>query len=521
MTSPLIGIDLGTRYAMAAYCPSGQGPVLIPNRWGEFKTPSVVCWENDRWYAGEEAMRKEFYIPDSCWWDIKRKLSSDWAPIVDGRSLSAQEILVPLLSQVREDCEATLKCMVTSAVITVPAHFSFLERSAMARVARNSGFENVRIINEPTAAAMACARDGRVLVVDFGAGTFDVSVLEVEGKTWQVLESLGDSSVGGIEIDVKLAQWMAASAGLSYENLSSVFKKLILSEAERVKCDLSFRPKIRWQIPTALSSNRAEIIVTRGDLERLARPVLSKAVDMVSELWNRHGPESLLLVGGSSRIPLFRDLISRKVAIPEHISRCPDEVVALGAAVYASNGEDDLLIDVLSESLGVLAFDGTPVPLLKKGHPLPARASKAFKSVGSGTFRLSLFQGDLESKCRVIACLELRNVQEGEKIELDFSVNTGGLLHVKASIEGERVVSIAPLDLGMSEGKSGESCQSLNSLERQIARMSLYLSNDQQIKVGNLFRQVRLLKDMEPHLYEEALKGMCQMTSALKDVTAT
>lgn len=517
MDSPVVGIDLGTRYALASVYRDGE-ILLIPNRWGQSRTPSFICLDRDGWHVGEEARRRVFRPVFGCWWDVKRHLGSDWAPLADGRHRSAQEMLVPLISHIREDCEAFLGCMVTDCVITVPAQFSFLERSAMARTAREAGFEDVRILNEPTAAALACESTGRIMVFDFGGGTVDVSVVEREGQTWQVLESLGDSAVGGAEIDRALATELTEKLGLSLAEEDPLFRLLLL-EAEEIKCTLSFQEKLSWQVPLPLSSSRmSEIPITRGEFEKTASPWLKRAVALGALLWRRHDPQSVVMVGGSSRIPLLREMLSREIPVPVRLGRSPDEAVAMGAALYGVNGSGRLLLDVLSESLGIIAFNGTPVSLLEKGHPLPARAVRAFKSVGEGDLSLTLFQGDPDRwrKFRMIARLDLRGMKKEERVDLDFRIDQGGLLKVLLTRESGECISIAPMELGISGGDRREKADQ-GDLERRVRRIAEKLDPQQRERVDKLMSKLLMLGDLEPHLYDDGLKVIARMVEVLED----
>lgn len=490
---------------------------MIPNRWGQYKTPSIVCLDEKGWHVGEEARRKVFHPVFGCWWDVKRRLGSDWSPLADGRHRTAQEILVPLISTLREDCEAFLKSVVTDCVITVPAQFSFLERSAMARAAREAGFEDVRILNEPTAAALACESTGKILVFDFGGGTVDVSVVEREGQTWQVLESLGDSSAGGIEIDRAIALSMTDRLGAQLGQDDPLFR-LLLFEAEQVKCALSFQEKLTWQVPPPLAGVKSELSFSRADVEILAAPWLKKAVNLGVTLWRRHSPDCVIMVGGSSRIPLLRSLLSREISVPVRMGRSPDEAVAIGAAMYGVNGTGRLLLDVLSESLGIISFDGSPVTILQKGHPLPARSTRAFKSVGGGDLSLSLFQGDPERsrRCRIIAKLDLREMVEGERVDLDFRIDSGGLLKVHLSRDSGESISIAPLELGVSSEDKLDGADP-KSLEKRLGKIRRHLSLYQEERAKRLLKKATMLADLEPHLYRDGMKVVVRMIDAMED----
>lgn len=517
MESPVVGIDLGTRYSLASVYRDGEA-VLIPNRWGGLRTPSLICLDKDGWHVGEEAKRRAFKAVFGCWRDVKRRLGTDWAPLADGRRRSAQEMLIPLLSHIREDCEVFLGCMVTDCVITVPAQFGFLERSAMARTAREAGFEDIRILNEPTAAALACECAGRTMVFDFGGGTIDVSVVERDGQTWQVLESLGDSAVGGAEIDRVLAREIASRLGLALAEDAPLYR-LLLMEAEEIKCALSFQERLFWRVPAPFSSSGiSELTVTRAEIEKIVSPWLEKAVALGAELWRRHDPQSVIMVGGSSRIPSLKKMLSARLPVPVRLGRCPDEAVALGAALYSVNGSGRLLLDVLSEDLGIMAFDGTMVPLLKKGHPLPARAVRGFKSTGDGDLSLTLFQGDPDrwKKFDMIARLELRGVKKDERVDLDFRIDQGGLLKVLLTRESGESIAIAPMELGVSGGERRKEA-TLRDLERRTDKIASKLDFLQRERVDRLMKKLAMLGDLEPHLYDDGLKVLSRMVDVMEN----
>lgn len=517
MDSPVVGIDLGSRYSLASVYKDHEA-VLIPNRWGDFRTQSLICLDEEGWHVGEEAKRRAFKEVFGFWRDVKRRLGTDWTQNVKGKTLTAQDMLVPLLSNIREDCEVFLGQMVTDCVITVPAQFSFLERSAMARTAREAGFEDIRILNEPTAAALSCECSGKVMVFDFGGGTIDVSVVERDGQTWQVLECLGDSTVGGEEIDKTLAKSLALRLGLNLSQDDPLYR-LLLMEAEQIKCALSFQESHSWQVPRPLCPAKAlEIKVSRKDLEKIVSQWLRRAVELGSELWRRHDPESVIMVGGSSRIPCLKKMLSDKMPVPVRLSRCPDEAVALGAALYSVNGTGRLLLDVLSENLGIIAFDGTLAPILKKGHPLPARAVRGFKSMSSGDMSLTLFQGDPDRwrKFDMIARLELKDMRKDERVDLDFRIDQGGLLKVLLTRESGESVTIAPMELGVS-GEERRKDRSLVDLERRTERLSSKLDFLQRERVDRLMKKLEMLGDLEPNLYSDGLKVLSRMADVLEN----
>ena len=309
---------------------------------------------------------------------------------------------------------------------------------------------------------------------------------------------------------------MADSLGLKLDQEDPLFR-LLLFEAEQVKCALSFQEKLTWQAPIPLALSRSELTFSRAELERLAAPWLKRAVDLGVALWKRHSPDWVIMVGGSSRIPLLKTMLSREIPVPVRMGRSPDEAVAMGAAIYGVNGTDRLLLDVLSESLGIIAFDGTPVSILKKGHPLPARSNRAFKTVGGGDMALSLFQGDPErSRCRIIAKMDLRDMNQGERVDLDFRIDSGGLLRVNLSRESGESISIAPMELGISS-EDLDRGDDWDSINRKFKRIKPLLSLYQAERAERLINKVHMLADLEPHLYRDGLKVVARMIGSIED----
>lgn len=510
---PVLGIDLGTRYALCAVFDEARGAVVIPNRWGKRTTPSVTAWTGSGWTAGETAAAGEMKRPSTTWWDLKRKVGTPWKGWCGRTSVSAEDALVPLLTLLQEDGEVFLGTFVESCVLAVPASFSFAERSAMARAARAAGFSKSRIVNEPTAAALAFGASGRFLILDYGAGTVDLSVVECGGGVWQVLESRGTPSCGGRDFDAALALLLAEKAGANPGGVDSPLHRLLLAEAEEVKIALSGCLNHEWTPPAGVGAS--SVAVTRNEFENLVRPSLERVVSMAEDLWKFHGPSRLLLVGGGSRIPLLRTLLAGRMARPERLSLCPDEAVVIGAALYGSQARSErLLLDVLSDSLGILAADGTPVPLLEKGMHLPARVEKKFESVGSGPFTLRVFQGD---GGRIISTVRIPDAKKGESVVLVFAVDSGGLLRIDILREGGGTTVIPPLDMGTPDAPFFASPpEELLELEKRFARVSPVLSQAQQARGEALFRTVRGLRDEE--CYPGGVESLEQMVAEMERV---
>ena len=491
--TPVLGIDLGTRYAVGALCWGDSSPVVVPHRWGGERTPSYVAWHEGRWITGEDAFRLSLKEPGRAWWNVKRFVgSSSWRVTVEGRTFAAEDLLVPLLATLREDAEAFAGTFLTSCVLAVPAHFGFPERAAMARTARGAGFDQVRIVNEPTAAALATGVEGRSLVLDFGAGTTDVTVVERDGAVWHVVESQGRGDLGGVDLDRALADhlWRSTFSGRLRED--DPRRALLMNDAERIKIALSDSRRTPWYPPGGLGAPpEGSVDVSREAFEALARRLLLEVLSMVRRLWSCHNPHHLVLVGGGSRIPLLRQMLAEQVAEPARFRTSPDEAVALGTALYACQSGQRLLIDVLSASLGVEAADGNVVTLLERGTPLPCAASRRFASVKGGGVSVPVVEASGRARRRLLGTVRVSDVGEGDEVEVRFEVDGGGVLHVHVKLRG-MVVRHEVLDVAPGASPAAED-RDLAELERRFSRLSLHLSPEQQERVASLLWRARSL----------------------------
>ncbi len=502
--SVAVGIDLGTRNALCA-CVDGEGlPVMVPNRWGSTSTPSVVGWDGG-WVIGEDALRLSLRGSESVWWDIKRKVGGNFSALCGTETYTAQALLVPLLSALREDAEVFVGQFVSSCILAVPACFTLLQREAMTQAANAAGLREVRIVNEPTAAALAYGREGRFLVMDFGAGTVDISVVESENGVWQVLESVGTAKVGGYDFDIALAEWLRERLLLEAFSPSDPRWRVLILEAESIKIALSTCRSYSWKPPALGGHDLAPLLVEREDLERMVRFSIRRLILVVRKLWEKHDPQRLLLVGGSSRIPLLREILEREIAHPECFSLCAEESVAAGAALYTQSGKERLLLDVLSGDVGFV-IDGNPLTLLSAETPLPFTSRTVFKPLKSGKTEVSIFQnlGDLQEEKLVLSVLEL-NVTEGEEVVLYCALDTSGLLHLSARHENGTTVEMPLLSLKQKAQKifaDKENFpaykQKIRELKLQLSSLELILAPEQQDRLHFLVRRIESLKPEDP-----------------------
>lgn len=515
MEEVMLGIDLGTRYALTALCGEDHRPYILPNRWGSERTPSVVALTERGWVAGEEAARVSLLRPDRAWWNVKRRIGTGWKARCDGRSYSPEELLVPLLRLLREDAEALLGRYVLSGVLALPAHFSFSEREALSRAACEAGFEKVILVNEPTAAALASESRGRHLVLDFGAGTVDLSVVEVEDGVWQILESRGRSDLGGADIDRLLAEDLFRRCGERGDEDDPRWP-LLQAESEAVKVVLSEARSCPWHVPAGLFPGvSSPVDVTRAELETLITPLLEQVVDLTEDLWLRHRPESLLLVGGSSRIPLLRRLLEERGMKAGKLRLCPDEAVVFGAALRGlPQKAERLLLDVLSEGLGIRTADGAVALLLDRGTPLPAAARRRFVATGSGRIQVEVLQVAREGE-RALGSLSVSSLSRGDEVEVAFRVDGGGSLHVEIRYGQERLWRILPLE-GEKEDRGEAFRRNRERLEHKLALLSGLLDAERQDRLRSLVGKIRLLPDDDEAVRSEAMEVLDHLAAALE-----
>ncbi len=492
-----IGIDLGTRNALCACLKNGNA-VMIPNRWGRTSTPSVVGWNGD-WVVGEDAVRLSLQGGRAVWWDIKRKVGSDFCVSCGGTTWLAQDLLVPLLRMMREDAEAFVGDFASSCVLAVPVCFSLLQKEAMMQAAWTAGMREARIVSEPTAAALAFGGEGRFLVLDFGAGTVDLSVVESEGGVRQVLESTGSALVGGYDFDLALAEWLRERLRLAPLPPGDPVWRTLILEAEAIKIALSSCRSYCWTPPALSESIFAPFRIEREDLERMVRFSIRRLVHAVHRLWDRYKPEHLLLVGGSSRIPLLRDILEREVARPERLSLCAEESIAAGAALYTRAGKERLLLDVLSGNVEILV-DGKSAVLIPSGTPLPFSSCSTFGPLRSGMTELSVFQdcGDLQEGRRMLAAVT-PGLSGEEDAELCCSLSTSGLLRVSVR-QGDRTVEVPLLPLREKDGASRAPVRSrrLRELKLRLTPLEILLSPQQQDRLHALVRRIENIENDDP-----------------------
>ena len=484
---PVIGIDFGTTNSLCAFL-DGDRPTIIPNARGQRATPSVVAvTAKGEYLVGESAKNQALVNPENTVAGVKRLLGSTGLLSMGGKGWRPEELVAMILGSLRLDAERHLGREVGEAVVTAPAHFSDRERRALVEAGRLAGLEILRIVNEPTAAAVARAWNalgkaespGRgpstILVYDFGGGTFDVTLLEQDGSECAVLASRGDGRLGGADLDAELRR--RAAAAFKAEHGLEVDEDRFLAQqlteaAERAKIELSEREEAVIGIPFALARGcvvHPSLALSRDSFEEIARPYVERSLELARRaLEDARIPASsvdaLVLSGGSSRIPLVRRLLAENLGLEPEGGINPEEIVALGAAAWAglAAGTGRLRVrDVVSRTYGVEIDGGSFVPLIRKNSPVPASRSRVFTTVqdGQDSVEIHILQGEGEKASENLSLgrfllAGVRPAQAGEpRIKVDFSIDESDMLRVGArdlDTGAEQAISIADFDRGAS-----------------------------------------------------------------------
>ncbi|MFC0558004.1 molecular chaperone DnaK [Halalkalibacter alkalisediminis] len=528
--SKIIGIDLGTTNSCVAVMEGGEATV-IPNPEGNRTTPSVVAFKDGERLVGEVAKRQAITNPNTVI-SIKRHMGTDYKETIEGTDFTPQELSAIILQKLKSDAEAYLGEKVTKAVITVPAYFNDSQRQATKDAGKIAGLEVERIVNEPTAAALAYGlekeEDQTILVYDLGGGTFDVSILELGEGFFEVKATSGDNKLGGDDFDQVIIDYLVdqfkKDNGIDLSQDKMAMQRL-KDAAEKAKKDLSGVTQTQISLPfitaDATGPKHLELSLSRAKFEELSSNLVERTLEPTRRALSDSGLSAseidrVVLVGGSTRIPAVQEAIKKLTGKDPHKGVNPDEVVALGAAVQAGvltgDVKDVVLLDVTPLSLGIETMGGVFTKLIERNTTIPTSKSQVFSTAADNqpSVDIHVLQGEREMAAynKTLGRFQLTDLPPAPRgvpqIEVSFDIDANGIVNVKAKDLGtnkEQSITITS-----SSGLSDEEIEKMvkdaeaNAEEDKKRREEVELRNEADQLV---FQTEKTLKDLADNVEQE------------------